>query len=257
MARPARRARRGVAPASRLVGPVRVLPVLVVVLVVTLCSAASAIAAGADEAPASTGLSGNGVVRTTAPAGPGVAVVAWSPPVDGRVAIVVGNSTSAPVRVMQVVATATDAGGARSVRATTRRVVPQVLPPGAQGLGSVTFRKGSTRTSDTLAFTVRTARVRARDSVPLATGGFVLSPPGTGTPAQTLDLVVTNDTTAPVDGRIPVEVVCLGEAGVPAVAAAGAVARAKLPPGAATHASVGFDLLCPVYVVGAEGRPAR
>ncbi|HEX3454769.1 MAG TPA: hypothetical protein VHS03_09095, partial [Gaiellaceae bacterium] len=59
------------------------------------------------------------------------------------------------------------------------------------------------------------------------------------------------------NGRVDLRVVCLDEAGTPAVAASGSVKKAKLAPGATTPASVDLALLCPVYVVGAEGRPAR
>jgi hypothetical protein len=113
------------------------------------------------------------------------------------------------------------------------------------------------RFDDTLAFEVKTGKVRRSDPVPLATGSFVLSPPGTGAVAQTLDLVVTNGSTRDVDGRVDLRVVCLDEAGTPAVAASGSAKKAKLAPGATIPASVDLTLLCPVYVVGAEGRPAR
>ena len=213
-------------------------------------------AAGANESLGTTGLAGNGIVRVSQEA-PSVAVVAWSAPVDGRVAIVVSNSTTQPVRVRKVVATATASSGTRSAKASTRTVVPRVLQPGEQGLGEIRFRANRVRFDDTLAFDVTTRPVRTTDPVPLASGGFALSPPGTGDVAQTLDLVVTNDTTRAIDGRIALRVVCLNEAGVPTTAAAGAVKHAKLAPGATTPASVDFSLLCPVYVVGAEGRPAR
>ena len=214
-------------------------------------------AARAGETQGATGLSGNGLVRVVPPAGPAVAVVAWSAPVDGRVAIVVANSTNGTVRVRTVVGHATASGGARVVRARSRMVVPRVLAPGEQALGSIRFRRDSVRFDDTFTFDVKTGAARAKDPLRLATGSFVLSPAGTGAVAQTLDLVVTNDTTSSVDGRVDVRVVCLDEAGTPAVAASGKVPRATLAPGATVAASVEMSLLCPVYVVGAEGSPAR
>ena len=231
-----------------------------------LCAASLAFvatsAAGADQlvpaaAESGSGLSGNGAVRVVPPASPSVAVVAWSAPVDGHVAIVVANGTGSAVRVRSVVGSATASSGARTVRAATLTVVPSVLQPFEQALGSVQFRSKSIHFDDTFRFDVKTGRVRSRDPVGLATGSFVLSPPGTGAVAQTLDLVVTNDTSSTVRGRIDLRVVCLDEAGTPSTAASGKVAHAAVAPGATTPASVGFTSLCPVYVVAAQGRPAR
>jgi hypothetical protein len=213
--------------------------------------------AAADEALGTTGLSGNGVVRVAPSEAPGVSVVAWSAPVEGRVAVVVANHTSTQVRVRKVTAGATASSGARAVRASTRRIVPRVLEPGAQALGVITFRRGVPRADDSFAFDVATGRVRGTEPVALATGGFVLSPPAAGDVAQTLDLVVTNDTSTPIDGRVRVQVICLNEAGVPTTAASGTVRSVELTPGASAPASVAFSLLCPVYVVGADGRAPR
>ena len=124
-------------------------------------------AAGANEALGTTGLAGNGLVRVAPLAGPDVAVVAWSAPVDGRVAIVVANGTSGAERVRTVVAIATAAGGSRAVRAKTDTVVPRVLGPGEWALGSVRFRAGSVRFDDTFTFDVTTGRARAKDPVAL------------------------------------------------------------------------------------------
>jgi len=231
-------------------------PTVVAALVAALGVLVGTPLAGANESLGTTGLAGNGIVRVSQET-PTVAVVASSAPVDGHVAIVVSNSTTQPVRVRKVVATATASSGSRSAKASTRTVVPRVLQPGEQGLGEIRFRANRVRFDDTLAFDVTTGPVRTTDPVPLATGSFVLSPPGTGDVAQTLDLVVTNDSTRAIDGRIPLRVVCLNEAGTPTTAAAGAVKHAQLAPGGTTPASVDFGLLCPVYVVGAEGRPAR
>jgi hypothetical protein len=143
------------------------------------------------------------------------------------------------------------------VRAVTHRIVPGVLHPGGQGLGEVKFPKRSVRVDDTLMFDVKTATPGARDPVALTAGSFVLSAPRTGDVAQTLDLVVTNDSAQVVEGRVDVRVVCLNQAGTPANSASKRLARTELARGATLPTSVDFDLLCPTYVVGAEGRPAR
>ena len=96
-----------------------------------------------------------GAVDTTSPGSPqgnvtptlkpasGVAVVAQSAPVDGKLALVLHNGTKKAVRVDLVTAVATSTDGGLAVRARTAKAYPQVLAPDQLALASVTYRKTS------------------------------------------------------------------------------------------------------------------
>lgn len=209
-----------------------------------------AIAAGA-ETPT---LEGNASPTLDDPGG-AVAVVAASAPVDGRVAFVVQNGTNRSVRVSKVASVATSPGGGSVVGASTSRVVPARLAPGETAIGQLRFRGDTNLIGATLQWKVSARRTAASaDPFRLEVADLVASPPLTGAVAQTLDFTLTNPHEQARLGPFRVQVVCLNEAGRPAVGAAREIARRRLAAGASFDASVSLSTLCPSYVVAATSR---
>ena len=231
---------------------------VVIACVVGLTSLAGSTRAVAVPVVPNGGLAGNGTVTVQATADGRLMVTAWSAPVTGRVAVVVSNGTNRTVRVQRVDATATNADGSGTSRASSGSVVPSVLRPGQWGIGAVRFRQSTVGADDGLAFKVRARRARSGDPVPLAAGSFTLSPPHEGPVAQTLAFVVSNGSRRLVVQPYRTSAVCLDEAGRLTTESGAVVRRPRtLAADATAPASIGFPTLCPVYVVGAEATRGR
>ena len=186
-----------------------------------------------------------GAVDTTSPGSPqgnvtptlqpttGVAVVAQSAPVDGKIALVLHNGTTKPVRVDLVTAVATRTDGGLAVRARTAKAYPQVLAPDQLALASVTYRKKSLvagRHDHGQGAQHARCRRRARSAC-VSVGDLVLSAPMTGAVAQTMGATVTNATTN-WTARLPeVAVVCFGEASTPTTFASARASTRRIAPG--------------------------
>jgi hypothetical protein len=204
--------------------------------------------AGASTSPGAP--QGNVTPSTTATTK--VDVVAQSAPVDGRVALLVQNGTSRPVRVERITAVATRPDGGLATRAETRAVYPQVLAPGDLALAAVAFPK-RTRSDVAVEAKVRSTTATVRQVArALSVGDFVLSPPLTGDVAQTLDVTVTNGTSAWTARARAIAVVCFGESGLPSTFAKARVASRRIRPGDSTPATVRLRSLCPTYLVAAR-----
>ncbi len=187
-----------------------------------------------------------------------VAVVASSAPVRGKVAFVVANGSAKTARVVRVTALASQSGGAQASRASTTAVAPAVLAPGEQAIGQVAFRATTLAPDATFTWMVRTrAATSTGDPSRLAISNLALSPPKTGAVAQALTFDATNSTAKTINGPLTVQVVCLNEAGRPAVATSNTVDRAKVRAGSAVPLTMKFTELCPSYVVAARGTPDR
>jgi hypothetical protein len=223
--------------------------------VAVVASPAGAVATDPAAVPA---LTGNAPVAVD-PVPPGeVAVVAASAPVRDQVAFVVENGSDATVRVVKVTAVAERSTGTQATRASTTAVAPARLAPGERAIGRVTFRRGTIDLAPTLTWEVRTARAAASpDPTRLAVGDLVLSPPKGAVVAQTLDLTLTNPQTRALSRPFVVEVLCLNEAGRPAVLARAGVGRTKLGAGKSTPVTAELRELCPSFVVGARATLAR
>jgi hypothetical protein len=181
-----------------------------------------------------------------------VTVVAASAPVRDGVAFVVQNGTDRTVRVTRVTAVAQQPDGAQAARASTRDIVPARLAPGEVAIGDVEFRAGTIAPDPVLTWAVGWGRVpSAPDPLRLAVGELELSPPRGGSVAQTLDLEVTNPSSARLAGPLAVRVLCLNEARRPVLVASANVHRGKLRPAASAHVTVELRELCPSYLVGA------
>lgn len=230
---------------------------LVVALVVALVVVLGA-PAGAATDVALPALTGNAPLAVDpVPAGE-VAVVAWSAPVRNRVAFVVENGSDSSVRVARVTAVAERVTGTQATRASTTAVVPGRLAPGERAIGQVAFRPGTIDLAPTLTWQVRSARAAsAPDPTRLAVDDLVLSPPRDDTVAQTLDLTLGNPRSRAVRGPFRVQVLCLNEAGRPAVLAAATVKGRSLGAGATRPVTVSLRELCPSHVVGAGARGPR
>jgi hypothetical protein len=181
-----------------------------------------------------------------------VAVAASGAPVDDRVAVIVANGTSRPVRVERVSATATRGGGATVTRARTVRTLPSVLAPGGYALAVIRFRKGDAPPDATLGYRVTSTPTRSpTDPRARAVGNFVLSAPLTGAVAQTLGVAVTNPSTKRTARAPQVAVMCLSEAQKPVTMTTARLAVKALAPGKTAPASVPLTTLCPTYLVAA------
>jgi hypothetical protein len=183
----------------------------------------------------------------------GVAVVAQSAPVDGRVALLVHNGTAKPVRIELVTGVATRADGGLAVRARAVKAYPQFLAPDQLALTAVTFRTKSLASDATITAKVRSTPVSAsRAQQVLSVGGLVLSPPLTGKVAQTMQATLTNATTT-WTARLPeAAVMCFGEAGTPTTFSSARAAVRRVPPSTTASASVSLTSLCPSYLVAAR-----
>jgi len=217
--------------------------------------------ASAATAPASASppdLTANAPVTTDpVPAGE-VAVVAASAPVNDRIAFVVQNGTDGTVRVARVTAFGTRAGGTQVSRATTRSVVPVRLAPGERAIGRVRFRANSIGPAPELTWEVRSTQAPAvADPTRLAVLDPVLSPPQGGAVAQTLDLTVENPQARARRGPVVTKVLCLNEAGRPAVLVSKTTKRARVAAGATVPVTVKLRELCPSWAVGAATGTSR
>jgi hypothetical protein len=183
----------------------------------------------------------------------GVAVVAQSAPVDGRVALLLRNATAKPVRIDLVTATATGADGGTATRARTVKTYPQVLAPDGLALSSVVFRTKELAPGATISAKVRSRPVsNARATRVLSVGDLALSPPGTGTVAQTMSATLRNATSAWVAKLPATAVMCFGEAGTPTTFTATRASTRRIGPGKTASTSVPLTLLCPTYLVAAR-----
>ncbi len=187
-----------------------------------------------------------------------VGVVAASAPVRNRVAFVVENGSDTTVRLKKVTAVAESASGTQATRASTKAVAPARLAPGERAIGRVRFRRDTIDLAPTLTWQVRTTRAPSSpDPTRLAVEDLVLSPPKGAVVAQTLDMTLTNPQTTSLSRPFRVEVMCLNEAGRPAVLATARVTRKKLAAGASTDVTAKLRELCPSFVVGARGTRSR
>ena len=170
----------------------------------------------------------------------------------------VQNGTEQSARVVKVTAVAAQPDGTQAAKSSTTDVVPSRLAPGETAIGEIRFRAGSIAADPQLTWKVRATRAPSSDDpVRLEAGAFVLSPPMAGPVAQTLDLDVTNPHEHALAGPIEVKVLCLGEAGFPALAASTEKARKTLRAGASAHVTVKLRELCPSYVVAARANLDR
>jgi len=192
------------------------------------------------------------VVPTLQPA-TGVAVVAQSAPVDGRIALLLHNGTTRPVRVdrVTVVAVRTDGGAATGARAI--KTYPQVVAPDQLALTSVKFRANELTPDAKFTAKVRSTPVStARASRILSVADLALSAPGTGAVAQTMRATLTNGS-ASWTAKLPeAAVMCFGEAGTPTTFTAARASARRVAPGKTTPASVPLATLCPTYLVAAR-----
>jgi hypothetical protein len=192
------------------------------------------------------------VTPTTQPAEK-VAVVAQSAPVDGRVALLVHNGTTRPVRVDAITAAATSADGSFAAAARTVKAFPQVLAPDEVALAAVTFRTGVLTSDATVTTKVRSTPVSAvRAQRVLSVGELKLSPPQTGTVAQTMGATLTNATKAWTALLPEVAVMCFGEAGTPTTFTSTRASARRITPGRTAYATVPLTSLCPSYLVAAR-----
>jgi hypothetical protein len=225
--------------------------VLVACLVMVAASSTGTAVAGAAD-PSTPGAPQGNVTPSTRPAS-GVALVAASAPVDGRVALLLHNGTSRPVRIDRVKATATSSGGALVTGARTSASFPQVLAPDELALATVTFRKRGLGTDPQVAAKVRSTPLStARAGRVLSVGDLVLSPPQTGAVAQTMRATLTN-ATASWTAQIPeAAVMCFGEAGTPTTITTARAPARRIRPGKSTVATIELSSLCPTYLVAAR-----
>jgi hypothetical protein len=214
-----------------------------------------AVAGGGDGAGAVSAAPGSpqGNVTPTLTPATGVAVVAQSAPVDGRVALVIHNGTAKPVRVDLVTAVATSSDGGRAVRARALVAYPQVLAPDQLALASVSFRRSSLTPEPTITVKVRsTAISAARARRTLSVSGLMLSAPTTGAVAQTMQATVANATSSWTALVPEVAVVCFGEASTPTTFASARASVRRIAPGKTAPATVPLSTLCPSYLVAAR-----
>jgi hypothetical protein len=186
-----------------------------------------------------------------------VGVAAASAPVEGRVAVLVQNAETRPVRFVRVTGTAMLPDG-RSAHATTADIVPSKLVPGAIGVGLLRFRPRHVRGNPTLAFRVKASRSRsdnARDALDVR--DITLTAPLRGTIAQRLNLTVFNPGKHAVRGPARVRLVCFGESGRPTGGIDRVKAVHRLAAGAAVDVRINLRDLCPSYLLVARGARRR
>jgi hypothetical protein len=221
-------------------------------LLVGLVAASFVVAAGPAFA-ASTGAPVGNAAPVLGPSAGRVVAVATSAPVDDRVAVLIRNGSAKTARVDLVTVTATSPDGGSVVRARGLEAFPQVLAPDELALASVKFRAGDVAPGAAIAARIRSTPVReARAARALTVGDLALSPPQTGSVAQTMTATVANPTSSWPARSPKVAVMCFGEATNPVAVATARLTKAQLAPG--THASVSVPLatLCPTYLVAAR-----
>jgi hypothetical protein len=222
-------------------------------VIVIVCSIALALGSTSGAIDATTAGAPQGNVVPTLQDATGIAVVAQSAPVDGRVALLVHNGTTKPVRIDLVTGVATSVDGGLAVRARAVRTFPQVLAPDQLALTSVKFR-GKTLAADTKI----TAKVRStpvstsRAQRVLSVGALVLSAPMTGAVAQTMQATLTNGTTSWTAQLPEVAVMCFGEAGTPTTLTSVRATARRVLPSTTAPATVPLASLCPSYLVAAR-----
>jgi hypothetical protein len=206
-----------------------------------------------------------GAVDTTSPGAPqgnvtptiqpstGVAVVAQSAPVEGRVALLLHNGTTKPVRVDRITGVATRSDGGLAVRARTAKAYPQVVGPDQLALAAVKFRAKAVAPNTTITAKVRSTPVSAsRAERVLSVSDLVLSAPMTGAVAQTMRATVTNATGHWTAAIPQVAVMCFGEASTPSTFAAARASARRIRSGGTASATVPLTSLCPTYLVAAR-----
>jgi hypothetical protein len=184
-----------------------------------------------------------------------VAVVATSAPTDGKVAVVLHNATTHPVRIVRLDVVATTADGGRATRAHTTATYPQVLAPDTLALTAVSFgAKRAPATDATFDAKVRSRRVSsARAERTVSVGALGLSPIQSGTVAQTISATLTNATAPSWTAKHPATaVVCFGEGGNPSTFTAAKASTAKIAPGVSVPVTLSLTSLCPTYLVAAR-----
>ena len=183
----------------------------------------------------------------------GVAVVAQSAPVEGKVALLIHNGTAKPVRIDLVTGVATSAEGGFAVRARAAKAFPQVLAPDQLALTAVRFRGKALAADVTITAKVRSTPVSAsRAKQVLSVGSLVLSAPATGAVAQTMQATLTNATTSWTALLPETAVMCFGEAGTPTTFASARASVRRVSPATTASASVPLTSLCPSYLVAAR-----
>jgi len=193
----------------------------------------------------------------TVPSGT-VGVAASSTPVEGRVAVIVQNSSTSAVRNVRVTSVASRPDGGLAAKAVTNDLLPSALPPGAIALGLLEFRAAASLPGTSLTFTVRSRRAASDDApTALQVGSLVLSPPLTGDDAQTLTMKLGNPGSRTIGGPLLVRVTCFGESARPTDATDTTVRRSSLKRGATVTAVVKLHDLCPSYLVAARGASVR
>jgi hypothetical protein len=223
---------------------------LVAAVVLTLISSAPAGAGGA----ASSGAPQGNVTPTTTPA-KGVAAVAQSAPVDGRVAVLVQNATEKPVRIDRITAVVISADRSVATKATTRKAYPQYLEPDELALAMVKFRAKALEGNPNPQPRIKVTSTRVsnhRAGHVLAVSGVMLSAPQTGAVAQTMQATLTNATKHWKARRPRMAVMCFGEAANPTTFASARVSEKRVSPGESVTATVPLATLCPTYLVAAR-----
>jgi hypothetical protein len=220
---------------------------------VLCCVAVSTLPAAAVDTSSPGSPQGN--VTPAVQSATGVAAVAQSAPVDGRVALLLQNSTTKPVRIDLVTAVVISADGSRATKTIGVKAYPQIVAPDQLSLASVAFRAKAFAGNPNPKITVRirsTAVSAARARQVLSVGGLTLSSPQTGAVAQTMQATLTNPTRAWRATRPEAAVMCFGEAGTPTTFASAAASARRVAPGASVPATVPLSTLCPTYLVAAR-----
>jgi hypothetical protein len=182
-----------------------------------------------------------------------VSAAATSAPVDDRVAVLIRNGSTKTARVDLVTVTATSRDGGTVVKARSLEAFPQVLAPGELALASVKFRAGEVAPGAAIAAKIRSTPVgAARAARALTVGDLALSPPQTGSVAQTMTTTVSNPTSSWPARSPKVAVMCFGEATNPVAVATAPLTKARLAPGTEASVSVPLPTLCPTYLVAAR-----
>ena len=154
------------------------------------------------------------------PANGKVAVVAASAPVDGKVAVIVQNGTTAPVqqhprhRGGNVVPTAAAPRRSARGRSCRRRSHPMRSRSACSDFVHATSRRAPRSRTGCRAGARGPATIRTA----LEVGSLVLSPPLAGDVAQTLDVTVMNPSSRTIRGPLEVRVTCFGESARPSLA---------------------------------------
>jgi hypothetical protein len=218
------------------------------------CVAASFLVPAGSAFAASAGSPVGNAGPALGPSDGRVSAAATSAPVDDRVAVLIRNGSTKTARVDLVTVAATSRDGGTVVKARSLEAFPQVLAPGELALASVKFRAGEVAPGAAIAAKIRSNPVSAaRAARALTVGDLVLSPPQTGSVAQTMTATVSNPTSSWPARSPKVAVMCFGEATNPVAVATARLTKARLAPGKQASVSVPLPTLCPTYLVAARG----